>query len=58
MVKFLFGGGGCRYYPQELSCSEYTVEVIEKYGIMKGSLLAIKRIASCNSWSKKVSFKI
>jgi len=47
-LRFLFGGGGCRYSP---TCSEYSVEVIEKYGIMKGGVLAIKRIASCNSWS-------
>lgn len=52
ILKFMFGGGGCRFYPQELSCSEYTVEVIEKYGIMKGGVLAVKRIASCNSFNK------
>lgn len=47
ILKFMFGGG-CRYSP---TCSEYSVEVIEKYGIMKGGSLALKRIASCNSWS-------
>ena len=48
ILKYLFGGG-CRYTP---TCSEYSVSVIEKYGIIKGSVLAIKRIASCNSWFK------
>ncbi len=47
-IRFLFGGGGCRYSP---TCSEYSVDVIEKYGIVRGGVLAIKRIASCNSWS-------
>lgn len=47
MIKFLFGGGGCKYYPQDLSCSEYTVDVIEKYGIIKGVPMAAKRIISC-----------
>lgn len=47
ILKFMFGGGGCKYYPQELSCSEYSVEVIEKYGIIKGVPMAIKRIISC-----------
>lgn len=42
-------GGGCRYSP---TCSEYSVDVIEKYGIVRGGVLAIKRIISCNSWSK------
>ncbi|MEK7169022.1 MAG: membrane protein insertion efficiency factor YidD [Patescibacteria group bacterium] len=47
----MFGGGGCRFYPQEMSCSEYSVDVIEKYGILKGIPLAIKRVLKCNSWS-------
>lgn len=51
ILKFMFGGGGCRFYPQEMSCSEYSVEVIEKYGILKGIPLAIKRVLKCNSWS-------
>ncbi len=48
ILKYLFGGG-CRYSP---TCSEYTVEVVEKYGIIKGAVLAAKRIASCNSFTK------
>jgi len=47
-LRFLFGGGGCRYSP---TCSEYAVDVIEKYGIIKGTPLAIKRVLKCNSWS-------
>ena len=50
ILKFMFGSGGCRFYPKEKSCSEYAVDVIEKYGIIKGTILATKRIASCNSW--------
>jgi putative membrane protein insertion efficiency factor len=48
ILKFMFGGG-CRYNP---TCSEYTVDVIEKYGIIKGIPLAIKRVLKCNSWSQ------
>lgn len=44
----MFGGGGCRYSP---TCSEYSVDVIEKYGIIKGTPLAIKRVLKCNNWS-------
>jgi hypothetical protein len=37
----------CRYYP---TCSVYAIEALKKYGPIKGSWLAIKRIISCNPW--------
>ncbi len=37
----------CRYSP---SCSTYGIQAITKHGPTKGSLLAIKRIVSCNPW--------
>jgi len=42
-------GVECKYYP---TCSEYTMQAIEKYGAFKGSLLGIKRILKCNPFSK------
>lgn len=39
----------CKYYP---SCSEYTKQAIEKYGVIKGTILGIKRILRCNPFSK------
>ena len=39
----------CKYYP---SCSEYTKQAIEKYGVIKGWLLGAKRILKCNPFSK------
>jgi len=41
-------GQSCRFYP---SCSEYTIEALEKYGVLKGSWLGIKRIVRCNPWN-------
>ncbi len=35
----------CRYIP---TCSEYAVTAIEKYGVKKGGLMAIKRILRCH----------
>jgi hypothetical protein len=37
----------CRYQP---TCSQYGYQSIEKYGILKGGWLAIKRVARCNPW--------
>ena len=38
----------CRFYP---SCSEYALQAIEKYGIFKGSLKALKRVLKCHPLS-------
>ncbi|WP_156300348.1 membrane protein insertion efficiency factor YidD [Streptobacillus canis] len=35
----------CRFYP---TCSEYSKQAIMKYGAIKGSYLAIKRILKCH----------
>ncbi|HEY1213761.1 MAG TPA: membrane protein insertion efficiency factor YidD [Bryobacteraceae bacterium] len=35
----------CRFYP---TCSEYTVQAIEKYGPWRGVWLGTKRIAKCH----------
>lgn len=39
----------CKFYP---TCSEYTKQAIEKYGIIKGILKGINRIIRCNPFSK------
>ncbi len=39
----------CRYYP---TCSDYSIQAIEKYGVLKGSLKSIWRIIRCNPFSK------
>jgi putative membrane protein insertion efficiency factor len=40
-------GPKCRFTP---SCSHYAVDALKKYGLFKGSWLAIKRILKCHPW--------
>lgn len=35
----------CRHIP---TCSQYAIEAITEYGVIKGSFLSIKRILKCN----------
>lgn len=39
---------GCKFTP---TCSEYTYESIDKYGVFKGSAMGIKRVVRCNPWA-------
>ena len=39
----------CPYFP---TCSEYGLQAVEKYGVIKGGLLAFWRILRCNPFSK------
>lgn len=48
-MKKFFPYGYCKFHP---TCSEYTYQSINKYGIFKGSFLGIYRIMRCNPWSK------
>ncbi len=40
-------GANCRFEP---SCSEYGLQAVKKYGALKGSYLALKRILRCHPW--------
>jgi len=39
----------CKYTP---TCSEYAAQAIQKYGVVKGGLLAVWRILRCNPFAK------
>ncbi|MBR5469484.1 MAG: membrane protein insertion efficiency factor YidD [Paludibacteraceae bacterium] len=37
----------CRYVP---TCSQYMVESVKKYGIIRGGWMGVKRIMRCHPW--------
>ena len=43
-------GSNCRFLP---TCSEYTIESIKAYGLIKGISMSLKRISSCHPFGKK-----
>jgi len=42
--------GQCRYHP---TCSQYAIDAITRYGSVRGSWKALKRIARCHPWGGK-----
>jgi len=39
----------CRFYP---TCSEYAMQALESHGLLRGTALAIWRLARCHPFSK------
>lgn len=40
-------GNNCRFSP---SCSTYAMQALEKYGALRGSWLAVRRVLRCHPW--------
>lgn len=38
-------GPRCRFYP---SCSQYALEAVRSFGVLRGALLALRRLARCH----------
>ncbi|TWT76556.1 putative membrane protein insertion efficiency factor [Planctomycetes bacterium CA13] len=41
-------GPNCRFTP---TCSQYAMEAIRRYGILRGSYRAVRRILRCHPWN-------
>jgi len=47
IISPLLGANKCRFTP---TCSTYAIQALQKYGLVKGTWLAIKRISKCHPW--------
>lgn len=41
-------GSHCRFYP---SCSCYAHTAVERYGVLRGGWLSLRRLARCHPWN-------
>ena len=44
----------CRFLP---TCSQYALEAVEKYGVWKGGLLALRRFSKCHPFHQQKSIE-
>ena len=49
ILKIFAPYGRCRFKP---TCSEYAIDAVTKYGVIKGGFKAIFRVLRCNPWNK------
>ncbi len=47
LLKYVFRARVCRFHP---TCSQYAYDAIGKYGIFKGSSMAMSRLMRCHPW--------
>ena len=40
-------GSNCRFMP---TCSQYAIESLKEFGLIKGTFLTVKRIGKCHPW--------
>jgi len=48
IFKNLYPNGFCRFHP---TCSDYAIQAVEKYGLVKGGIKAVWRVIRCNPFN-------
>lgn len=49
LKTFFLVDSACKYSP---TCSDYTYQAIETYGVLRGSIIGLKRIVRCHPFAK------
>jgi putative membrane protein insertion efficiency factor len=44
----LLPAGSCKYHP---SCSQYAIDALREFGLVRGAILTSWRLLRCNPWS-------
>ena len=48
LISPLLPAGSCKFHP---SCSQYAIDAMKKYGLVRGSYKAARRLLRCHPWS-------
>ena len=47
VLAFVFPANSCRFYP---SCSTYAIQAVERFGVLRGCWMGMKRLSHCHPW--------
>lgn len=48
ILSYFFSERFCRFHP---TCSEYTHQAVERFGVLKGGWIGLKRVVRCHPWN-------